>query len=827
MQHQGYSVAKIAEVVDGEVFGNDKGMVIRNLLTDSRQLATPEGTLFFAIVTQRNNGHKYIEGLYGNGVRAFVVDTLPANASDMGEAVFLKVDNTLAALQKIAAFHRRQFSIPVIGITGSNGKTVVKEWLAHIFEHGMSVVRNPKSYNSQIGVPLSVWQMDKQHDIAIFEAGISEPDEMEKLQAIIRPTIGIFTNIGQAHSENFIKTEQKVGEKLKLFTKVDKLVYCLDHSDIKAIMRRSEMLPKSKVFVWSKSVELADLFVKSVRRYGSSTKLVGVYNGKEISICIPFTDKASIENAIHCWATALLIGMDNDKIAESMKTLAPVAMRMELKSGMNNCTIINDSYSSDVNSLSIAIDFMNQQQHADKTLILSDVLQSGQDENELYSSIADLVSKKGITTFIGIGDVITRHSKLFAGKTYFYPDSKTFLSKFPLSTFANQTILLKGARVFEFEQISRELQEKAHETVLEVNLNNLVHNMNYYKSKLNPQTKLMVMVKAFGYGSGNFEVSNVLQFHHADYLTVAFADEGVELRKAGITLPIMVMSPEENSFETIIRYNLEPEIYSFRELQLLEKNIADSGITYPINIHVKIDSGMHRLGFTETEIPELIKRIKGNPLLHTQSIFSHLAAADNSAEDEFTLGQIAMFDRLSMQIQSAFDYKILRHILNTAGISRFTNYQFDMVRLGIGIYGVAAVADDQKELKTVVSLKSSITQIKEIEQGETVGYNRHGVIRQKTRIGTVPIGYADGLSRALGNGKGVLWVNDQPAPIVGDVCMDMCMIDITGIKVDEGGTVVVFDERHTVNEIAKAAGTIPYEILTRISQRVKRIYFQE
>lgn len=825
MQHFDYSVASVSTVVGGLVSGDDSSLVIRHLLTDSRQLSSPADTLFFAIVTARNDGHKYIDDLYGKGVRAFVVSRKPV--ADMPDACFVVVDDTLNALQQLAAAHRQRFKYPVIGITGSNGKTIVKEWLSQILAPDYSVVRSPKSYNSQIGVPLSVWQMDSQHDMAIFEAGISEPEEMECLQAIIRPTIGIFTNIGQAHSENFIKNDQKIGEKLKLFTKVDHLVYCLDHSDIQNIIRRSGMLSRTKVFTWSKNAEVADVFIKSVRRYGKTTKIVGVYREKEIAVSIPFTDKASIENAIHCWATALLLGMDNEVIAERLKQLSPIAMRMELKAGVNNCTIINDSYSSDINSLAIAIDFMNQQQHPKKTIILSDILQSGQDEAELYATIADLVAKKGIDTFIGIGEALNRQADHFKGNTYFYKDCRSFLSQFPLSSLSNQTILLKGARVFEFEQISRELQEKAHETVLEVNLNNLIGNMNYYRSKLKPETKLMVMVKAFGYGSGNFEVSNILQFHHADYLTVAFADEGVELRKAGISLPIMVMSPEENSFDTIIRYNLEPEVYSFRELSLLEENLKHTSLDHPIKIHIKIDSGMHRLGFVEDEIPELIRRIKANPMLYPQSIFSHLAAADSASQDEFTLGQIAMFDRVSTLIQNAFSHKILRHILNTAGITRFTQYQFDMVRLGIGIYGVASAPEDRDSLKTVLSLKSSITQIKEIEAGQTVGYNRHGVITRKTRIGTVPIGYADGLSRALGNGNGILWIDNQPAPIVGDVCMDMCMIDLTNVRAEEGSTVVVFDETHKVDDIAKACGTIPYEILTRISRRVKRIYFQE
>jgi alanine racemase len=553
-----------------------------------------------------------------------------------------------------------------------------------------------------------------------------------------------------------------------------------------------------------------------------------VYEGKTRSFSIPFIDDASIENAIHCIAVCLLMKMDVKTLAERLSSLTSVAMRLEIKAGVNNCTIINDYYNSDVNALAIALDVMNQQrQHKEKVLVLSDILQSGRDEEELYASIARLIEEKGVSQLIGIGPAISRQARHFKPDSRFFNDVAEFMQRYPLSQFRNQTILLKGARAFEFEQISMELQEKAHETVLEINFNHLVNNFNHYRSLIKPETKLMVMVKAFGYGSGNYEVSNILQFHRADYLTVAFADEGVELRRAGINLPIMVMSPEINSYDNIIKYHLEPEVFSFRNLGFIEKALEVTGTTIPLNVHVKLDTGMHRLGFSLKELPELIRRLQANPLIHVRSVFSHLATADNPDEDEFTLSQIKVFEQGSQMIVDAFPYKVLRHILNTAGITRFTQYQFDMVRLGIGLYGVPTCKQDEGILETVVSLKTTINQIKEIPAGDSIGYNRHGRAEHDMRIGIVPIGYADGLSRLLGNGNGKFYVNNQQVSIVGDICMDMCMLDLTHVKAEEGDTVVVFDAEHSINDIAKACQTIPYEVMTRISQRVKRVYYQE
>ena len=821
-----YSLKKISQIVDGRLVGSDEDHTIQDLLIDSRQLVNASQTVFFALMSERNDGHKYIQDLYQNGVRAFVVSHIPEG--EFPEASFVVVENTLKALQQLATYHREQYDIPVIGITGSNGKTIVKEWLAQLLGPDFNIVRSPKSYNSQVGVPLSVWQMNKTHQLGIFEAGISKPDEMSVLQKIIQPTIGVFTNIGQAHEENFISLMQKAGEKLNLFTQVETLVYCMDYYDIQQVIMRADLGKKVRLLPWSRKFEEADMFVSRVEKQEKQTVLEVVYQGDTLSFAIPFVDDASIENAIHCIMVCLLMKMDAKVLAKRLVDLTSVAMRLEIKSGINNCTIINDYYNSDVNSLAIALDVMNQQrQHQEKVLVLSDILQSGRDERELYGYISHLIESKRVDQLIGIGEAISRQAGQFKVKSSFFKDVNDFMQHFPLSQFRNQTILLKGARAFEFEQISMELQEKAHETVLEINFNHLVNNFNHYRSLIKPETKLMVMVKAFGYGSGNYEVSNILQFHRADYLTVAFADEGVELRRAGINLPIMVMSPEVNSYDNIIKYHLEPEVFSFRNLEFIEKALEITGTTTPLNVHVKLDTGMHRLGFSLQELPELISRLQANPLIHVRSTFSHLATADNPDEDEFTLSQIKVFEQGSQMIVDAFPYKVLRHILNTAGITRFTQYQFDMVRLGIGLYGVPTCKQDEGVLETVVSLKTTINQIKNIPAGDSIGYNRHGRAVHAMRIGIVPIGYADGLSRLLGNGNGKFYINGQQVSIIGDICMDMCMLDLTNVQAEEGDTVVIFDAEHGINDIAKACQTIPYEVMTRISQRVKRVYYQE
>ena len=835
-----YTIEKIASIVKGRIEGKgDPSLIITELLFDSRLLTSPGNTLFFSLKSNRNNGNKYIDELYNKGVRCFVVEESLSSLYPF--SYFIVVEDTLKALQELAAHHRNNFFLPVIGITGSNGKTIIKEWLYQILSHEMSVARSPKSYNSQIGVPMSVWQLNELHQAAIFEAGISRPGEMQNLEKIIRPTIGIFTNIGEAHGKNFDNIRHKVEEKLKLFLKVDTLIYCSDHKEIKEAVEKKNI----NTFSWSRKDNKADVQIYSIEKGEGETIISAVrrnsqtQNDSQISgfsdsqiqkIRIPFTDDASIENAIHCWLAAMRLGIPDNVIETKMQQLCPIEMRMELKSGINNCEVINDSYNSDFNSLTIALDFMNQHHHSkEKVVILSDILQSELKEEDLYENIAHLLRNKGVTSLIGIGEAMSRQQNKFDINKIFYKDTKDFLTNHKIEDFHNQMILLKGARDFSFEKISRLLEEKAHESILEINLDSLVKNMNYYRSKLKSGTKLMVMVKAFAYGSGNFEVSNVVEFHRADYLTVAYADEGIELRRKGISLPIMVMTPEANTFESIIKNNLEPDIYSFRSLTLLEDAIKklDKPLKSPIGIHIKLDTGMHRLGFLKNDIDELLTRLKKNSNIIVKSVFSHLAGSDSEKFNDFTSLQINNFEEMSSKIIEAFPYKILRHILNSAGISRFTDYQYDMVRLGIGIYGVPPCDEDRGKLKNVVSLKTTIVQIKEYECGETVGYSRRGVINRKSKIGVVPIGYADGLKRQLGNGNACFYVNGKAAPIIGNICMDMCMIDLTDIECKENDTAILFDENHSIERIAEACDTIAYEILTSISQRVKRIYYHE
>ncbi|HNW97089.1 MAG TPA: bifunctional UDP-N-acetylmuramoyl-tripeptide:D-alanyl-D-alanine ligase/alanine racemase [Bacteroidales bacterium] len=825
-----YSINEICKIIKGEMVQlPSPDSVVKQLVIDSRKLISPDNSLFFSIITKRNNGHKYIEELYEKGVRNFVISQDDSFVQNCQEANFIKVKNSLSALQTLGIFHRKKFSIPVIGITGSNGKTIVKEWLFQLMSDDKKIVRSPKSFNSQIGVPLSVWQMDAEHELAIFEAGISEVDEMDKLQAIIQPTIGIFTNIGQAHDENFINITQKTNEKLQLFTKVNILIYCSDYLEIKERIVRAENLKNIKTFTWSHKSN-ASLLIKNINRRNNKTTIEGLYKNEKLQITIPFSDDASTENAIQCWATMLVLDYENDVIAKRMLNLSSVAMRLELKEGINNCSVINDSYNSDINSLSIAIDFLNQQkQHREKTIILSDILQSGRNEDELYSDVAELLLNKKINRIIGIGKAISRQKDKFHIDKLFYETTADFMKDFPFSEFHNETILLKGARIFKFERIGKALQQKAHETVLEINLNALVHNLNYYRSLLKPETRMMAMVKAFSYGSGSYEIANILQYHQVDYLTVAYTDEGVELRKSGITTPVMVMNPEEQSFDAMLKYDLEAEIYSFRILELFEEAVARNykDSDKKANIHIKLDTGMHRLGFEKSDIARLVDHIKDNKNIVVKSVFSHLAASDDPAQDDFTRSQISLFREMSEFIQQNFDYQILSHILNSAGISRFRDAQFEMVRLGIGLYGVAVNEQEQTFLQNVSTLKTVISQIKSIPKGESIGYGHKWIAANDMKIATVPIGYADGLNRKLGNGHGKLYVNGRFANIVGNVCMDMCMIDITDIHAAEGDDVIVFGAEYPISEFAADMETIPYEVLTSVSRRVKRVYYQE
>lgn len=824
-QDSSYTMDEVLSATGGQAFFHFPNSRIDILLTDSRKLTEPSTSLFFALSGEKHNGHQFIKELIKAGVRNFVVSQRGFITPD---ANFILVEDVLTSLQKLASAHRKKFSFPVIGITGSNGKTVVKEWLYLLLREDFTIVRSPRSYNSQTGVPLSVWQFNKHHNLGIIEAGISKPGEMEKLQKIILPDTGIFTNIGTAHDENFESKIQKTDEKLKLFTSCKQLIYCKDYQLIHDRIKQSSVLSdKVKTFSWSKKTK-ADLQIGRIARQEHSTSIKGVFRSTFIDIVIPFTDDASIENAIHCWAYMLMNGYDNEIIARRMLLLSPVAMRLELKDGINQCSVINDTYNSDFGSLQVALDFLDQQKmFRKKTVILSDILQSGQNSRQLYSDVAALLRQKNISRLIGIGPEISNQADLFQAEKSFYPDTASFIEAFHSLNFEKEAILVKGARAFSFEKISKLLQQKAHTTILEINLNAIEKNVSFYKSKLLPDTKMMCMLKAFGYGSGIHELAGLLQFHKADYFAVAYADEGVALRNAGITVPIMVMNPEEQSFDLMIRYRLEPEIYNFRLLSRFCEEVKKHQNAQPYPVHLEFDTGMKRLGFDVTDLRQLIVRLKNNRQIQVVSVFSHLAASDEPEHDAFTRHQIELFAQLSTDLQEFLGYKIIRHILNSAGIIRFPEAQFDMVRLGIGLHGIAATEEEKKFLQQAASLKTTISQIRNIRKGESIGYNRKFIAGKDMVIAVTGIGYADGFPRALGNEKGTMLVKGKPAAVIGNVCMDMTMIDITGIDAAEGDEVIVFGNELPIENVAKAAGTIPYEILTGISQRVKRVYYQE
>ena len=820
-----YTTSQIATIVKASLtLRHDNTISV--LLTDSRSLTFPEESIFFALVTERNDGHRYIKELYDKGVRDFVINYMPSESEDMPEANFLQVSNTLVAMQMLAAHHRREFSIPVIGITGSNGKTSVKEWLYQLLQEDYNIVRSPRSYNSQTGVPLSVWQLNEKTELALFEAGISRPDEMHRLEEIIHPTIGIITNIGDAHQEGFASIQQKCMEKLTLLQGCDYIIYDGDNEIIRDCVEKRCL--GAYEIAWSRKDRDKPLYISAIEKGENSTLIRYTYLQYLLEVTIPYTDDASIQNAIHCLAIMLYLNIDHDVIRQRMLQLEPLAMRMEVKEGNNNCLIINDSYNSDMDSLTIALDFQARRAangNIKRTLILSDIFQTGLPPAALYRKVSDLLKRKGIERLIGIGPIISDNAYLFDIDKEFYASTREFTEALTPNMFHNELILIKGARDFHFELISEALELKQHETILEVNLDALVENLNHYRSKLHPDTKVVCMVKAFGYGAGSYEIAKTLQEHGVDYLAVAVADEGAELRKAGITMPIIVMNPEMSSFRTLFSYRLEPEIYSFNLLNALLAEGEKLGVSgYPI--HIKIDSGMHRLGFTENQIDDLTQILQSQIVLMTRSVFSHLSGSDEAQHDAYTQQQVATFNRCADKIQNASKHKVLRHILNTAGIARFSEYQMDMVRLGIGLYGVSPT-DDNQGLRPVSTLKTTILQIHEYEAGDTIGYGRHGVLNRRSRIAAIPIGYADGFDRRLGNSRGEVLVNGHRAPIVGNVCMDICMIDVTDIPCNEGDRVEIFGENLPVQNISKNLDTIPYEILTSISNRVKRVYYRE
>lgn len=819
-----YSTEKIASACGGKLYKSGPEQPVRNIITDSRKFSFPGDSIFVALKGERNDGHNYLGDLYRQHVRNFLVEYLPEELHAFEGSDFIVVPDTLRALQKMAKMHRSFFDLPVIAITGSNGKTILKEWLFQLLRNDKVIIRSPKSYNSQIGVPLSVWQIESYHELGVFEAGISRPGEMSYLETVIKPDIGIITNIGPAHQENFADFESKLAEKMKLFKNCRSLLYCRDHRIIDDFVRNSGISEGKRVFTWSQSEE-ADLRVQKICTFEGGTKISARFGGKNRMVSIPFADRASAENAIHAWASMLLLGYEHDYIEENLKELAPVAMRLEQKQGINNCTVINDSYNSDPVSLGIAMDFLSRQTaQPEKIVILSDMFETGRRSAELYRDIGEILTREKIGFLVGIGSDIRQIGPFFDGRVEFYDSTENFAKAFDPDKFENAAILVKGSRRFGFERISMLLEEKTHATVLEINLGNLIRNYNYFKSLLHPRTMIMAVVKAFSYGSGGYQIANALAHNHVDYLAVAFTDEGVELRKKGIAVPVMVMNPDFSDCGRMIDHNLEPEIYSLGGLNLFVERLRETGMkNYPV--HLKLDTGMNRLGFSRRDIGALIERITRIDSIRVVSVFSHLAAADDPSHDDFTREQIRLFRELATSLEEVLGYPVITHILNSAGIERFPEARFDMVRLGIGLYGISVL--EKNRLANVSTFRSIISQVKEVPAGDTIGYSRAYKASDNMRIAIVPVGYADGLDRRLGNGTGRMVVNGKKVPLVGNICMDMCMVDITGTDAGEGDQITVFGDDNSIDDLAGLLSTIPYEIFVKISARVRRIYVQE
>ncbi len=816
-----YPLKTIAQAVGG-VYSGISDPIIEHLLIDSRKVDVPHTSLFIALRGPRHDGHRYITDLVARGVKNFLVMDGPDAALE-SQANFIRVPDTLVAVQRLAAWHRAHFTYPVIGITGSNGKTIVKEWLYQMLRGEERIVRSPGSWNSQVGVPLSVWQMGPEHTLGIFEAGISKPGEMEKLEPIIRPTIGVLTNIGDAHDEGFGGDRgAKSLEKITLFRSA-KVVVFNKYTDVQRMPGPTS--PNAVQLDIAEDDPRAFVNLQEVQVVGGSCSVDLVHAGAAMSFTIPFNDNASIENAITCIAVLLHLGRSGTWINERLAHLAPIDMRLRTMQGQHGSTLIDDSYSNDRSSLAVALEHQRRIAHGrERFVVLSDIAESDRTEEQLYREVAEMLERSGVARIIGVGPHISAQRSLFPDGSGFHADTAALLANEDPKHFAGAVVLVKGARTFAFERVVERWQQQVHGTELEIDVQAVRHNLNHYRALLAPRVRTMAMVKAFGYGAGALELARLFAHEQVHYLGVAYADEGIELRQQGITLPIMVMNPEPVAMETLHRFQLEAEVYDQRSLR--EAIHAAELMADAPPVHMKLDTGMHRLGFVERELPELLNTLPDRGKLKVASIFSHLVASEDPKEDEFTRGQIASFTRMANAIGEILGYKPLWHMANSAGIARWPSAHFDMVRVGIGLHGIGADSKETAQLLPVASLRTPIAQLKKLFAGDTVGYNRRGTITGDRLIATLPIGYADGFSRRLGNGIGRVWINGKAAPLVGNVCMDMCMVDVTGITCGIGDLAVVFDAVHPVSEVARDMGTIPYEVLTGISQRVKRVYVQ-
>lgn len=817
-----YKIKYLAQIIEADIIGKPIGDV-EEIYIDSRTIYQPQNGIFFAFSEFQKNGNLFLQDAYKKGIRVFVCKEVTESHAD---AVYLKVESPLKALQKWAEFHRSQFEIPVIGITGSNGKTVVKEWLNQLLWKDFSIVRSPKSYNSQIGVPLSVLQIKPENNLGIFEAGVSQSGEMNKLEEILKPEIGVLTHIGSAHQENFTSKHQIILEKIQLFRNVKKIIYNSENKDVHNLIQDIYSNEKFELLTFGRN-EQDTLQILSVRDIPMGKKLEIRFNSNNYIFQIPFHDEASVENILTVLTIIVSLDLDLAHYLPQTEFLLPIEMRLEIKEAIRNSILINDTFNSDLHSVKVALDVLAQQPFQRKSLVLTDVLQSNLNKDELYKKVSELVNSYKLNDLVLIGEFIPKYKHLFKTKARTFETTDEFLQTLSIQNVHDEAILLKGARPFQLEKISAFLEKKSHDTVLEINLSALVDNLKYFKKQLLPTTKIMAMIKANSYGAGSFEISQTLEHQQIDYLGAAYADEGVELRKAGITLPIVVMNPEQSSYSSIIDYKLEPEIYSLRVVELFVQKLKEKSITEPFPIHLKIDSGMNRLGFRKNELDELISNLKDEKSVVVKSIFTHLATADVPEEKTFALQQLKVFDEAYDKISSALKIQPLKHALNSPGIIHFPEHQYDMVRLGIGMYGISDDQEVQKQLKNVVTFKTVISRISEIESGETVSYGRRFTAQQKTSIATIPVGYADGIRRSYGYGIGKVNISGNLVPIVGTICMDMLMVDVTGISCKEGDEVIIFGDNPSISDVAEKFGTIPYEVLTSISSRVKRVYYKE
>lgn len=822
--HSGYTASELFAILDARVQGTTDGLRIEHLLTDSRKLNFPDTTCFFALKTGSGDGHRYIDDLYRAGVRCFIVSQLP-DGHLYRDAAFASVPSVLDTLQHIARHHRVQYDLPVIGITGSNGKTIVKEWLYFLLQDAFTIVRSPRSYNSQIGVPLSVWSIQSEDTLALFEAGISMTNEMNRLWEMIQPRIGLLTNIGEAHNEGFADRRQKLLEKMQLFQHAEIVVYCSDDAMVKREMKAMHARTGQRMVSWGSDRD-ADIVVVSTDSFDGMRNVHLSIHGEDAAFQIPYTDKVALQNAMHCFSVCCVLGATK-KIVPRMRELPPLSMRLAVVEGQLGSKIINDSYNADATGLFSALDFMGMQHLGmERTVIMSDLSGIGNDPAKTYQLVWEYLRSKNVKRLITIGSKIKAQYTEAANPGLLvehYASTDEALQHLRISSFREQLVLVKGRRDLQVERISALLQDKRHQTRLEVSLSAMAHNLNLLRASLKHDTRIMAMVKAFSYGAGSFEIANLLQYSRVNYLAVAYADEGVELRKAGIRLPIMVMNTERDAFPELLQHGLEPEVYSLEIAQSLSTFLQREGIEY-FSVHIKLNTGMHRLGFNAAALQDLLSSGMLKTAFRIRSVFTHLSAAEDERHDAFTRQQIVAFDEMCSLLQESLGYGFLRHVANTSASIRYPQAQYEMVRLGIGLYGIDPSGTHQ-QLTEAVSLKTTIAQINPVQAGDSVGYGRNAILSRDSIIATIRIGYADGFPRSMGNGSGSVWVNGRAAKTVGNICMDMSMIDITDLKgVALEDEVEVFGINRSIVKMAKEAGTIPYEIMTGISQRVPRVY---